>query len=290
MTTIQLTSTNETWLNRHIQTSKFRRVSLVGITVTPDLAKEMLARNEGNRVKRVAHVGALAQAIKSGDWIETGDTIKFDTNGRLLDGQHRLSAIIQANTSVVADVVFGVTPEAFDRIDTGMARTHSQILAMVGIKDGPLLTSATRVLLALNRGLSHAGSVSASKHEVVEFIKANHDLIASARVAERVRKAIGRIASPGGLTAAVYLINKRVGTDITPFIDQLCSGAGLNAESPILALRNRFIRSSGKARNKIDGVEATALVIKAFNAWHEGRPMKQLSWRVADEEFPVVGG
>lgn len=290
MTTIQLTTSNESWLNRHIQTSKFRRVSLVGITVTPELAKEMLARNEGNRVKRANHVGALAQAIKNGDWVETGDTIKFDTTGRLLDGQHRLSAIIQADKPVVADVVFGVPPEAFDRIDTGMTRTHSQILAMVGIKDGPLLTSATRILLALKKGLSHAGSVSASKHEVVEFIKANPDLIAAARIADRVRKAIGRIASPGGMTAAAYLINKRVGSDINPFIEQLCTGVGLSADSPILALRNRFIRSGTKTRNKLDGVEATALVIKAFNAWHEGRPVKALSWRVADEDFPEVGG
>lgn len=287
MSAIELTNLTENWLKRNIEAAKFRRVSNVAVKVTPELAAEMLTKNEGNRNPRHGSMMMLSRAITNGEWIETGDTIKFDMFGRLLDGQHRLMAVVHADRSVNMDIVFGVSPEAFDRIDTGYARTTNQLLAMSGIKNGAVITSGARSMMAIQSGLSNTSSLSVSRHQVLDFVKKNPDIIEGARVSDTIKSRIGRVVSPGGTTAAITILTRRMGKDVDPFVDGLCSGANLTKESPILALRNRLIR--GSTSKITDGVEIAALFIKAFNSWHAGRPVKVLSWRPADEDFPTVG-
>jgi hypothetical protein len=65
--------------------------------VTPEIAKKYLERNTENRTLRPHWVNTLALAIKNNEFITTHQSIAFSKSGRLLDGQHRLHAIIQAN-------------------------------------------------------------------------------------------------------------------------------------------------------------------------------------------------
>jgi len=68
--------------------------------IDPVLAKKYLAKNINNRNIRNKWVEHLANAIKRGEWITTHQGIAFNNLGFLADGQHRLHAIIQANTPV----------------------------------------------------------------------------------------------------------------------------------------------------------------------------------------------
>lgn len=63
------------------------------VAMTPAMAERFLARNEGNRLIRRYKVEAIADAIRRGEWETTHQGIAIDPDGRLIDGQHRLSAI-----------------------------------------------------------------------------------------------------------------------------------------------------------------------------------------------------
>jgi hypothetical protein len=76
------------------------------MTITPDMAATWLETSEGNRRIRQDHVNTLADHIRHGRWRLTHDPIAFDHNGKLVDGQHRLWAIVLAGKAVRAMVSY----------------------------------------------------------------------------------------------------------------------------------------------------------------------------------------
>lgn len=92
--------------------------------ITPKIAAEYLLRNLlNNRNLRPTYVSALASAMARGEWQQNHQGIAFNSKGQLVDGQHRLSAIIQSGISVYMLVTRGLGMEAFPTLDMGAKRT-----------------------------------------------------------------------------------------------------------------------------------------------------------------------
>jgi hypothetical protein len=64
----------------------------------------------------------------------TGDTLKFGTNGDLLDGQNRLRACITSGIPMQTRVVFGIDPVAFKYLDTGTVHTSGDTFKVAGVR------------------------------------------------------------------------------------------------------------------------------------------------------------
>lgn len=97
-------------------------------TITPAIAKAYLLKNDNNRPLRQNHIRLLASDIKNGDWQITHQGIAFDSTGRLIDGQHRLHAIIQAGVGIQILVTRGCSSSSFSILDRGANRTPSDII------------------------------------------------------------------------------------------------------------------------------------------------------------------
>ena len=65
------------------------------LTITPNEASKYLANNPANRKINESVVRAMAEDMKAGRWMQTHQGIAISKTGRLLDGQHRLSAVIK---------------------------------------------------------------------------------------------------------------------------------------------------------------------------------------------------
>ena len=99
------------------------------VTVTPEMAKRWLAHNyKDNRSLKQPKVDAICGDIDSGNWRTTHQPICFDADDVLIDGQHRLAAIIQAGKSVKMLVAFSSLAQYDDPIDTGTPRSIGLIL------------------------------------------------------------------------------------------------------------------------------------------------------------------
>ncbi len=96
--------------------------------ITPQMAEQWLNTvNKSNRKIRKYWVDHLAQEIRSGNFLKTHQGIGFSKSGRLLDGQHRLAAIIKADTPVEILVTTDLDDEAFKAMDNGVKRTMSDL-------------------------------------------------------------------------------------------------------------------------------------------------------------------
>lgn len=101
--------------------------------VTPAKAKQWLKTNRHNRPLSRGYLRSLVNAIRAGEWEDNGETIKFNGAGRLVDGQHRLTAVVQTNRPLPMTVVEGLNETAFDTIDQGKRRQVADALARDGV-------------------------------------------------------------------------------------------------------------------------------------------------------------
>jgi hypothetical protein len=98
--------------------------------ITPEMAKKFLLTNEDNRNIRGWWVTSLSNMIKRNEFITSHQGIAIGKSGRLLDGQHRLLAIVEADMPVDMNVSFNVDEEAFKVVDSGIKRTYSDLTGL----------------------------------------------------------------------------------------------------------------------------------------------------------------
>jgi len=101
-------------------------------------------RNNGNRPPKPNKVQQFSADMSVNKWGLTGDTIKFATDGRLLDGQNRLSSCVRSNKNFTTHVVFGIDPVLFGIMDIGKPRNPADILHIAGFKYASNLAAAIR--------------------------------------------------------------------------------------------------------------------------------------------------
>jgi hypothetical protein len=261
------------------------RVSIV--RVTPDVAREWLEKNQRNRKLSKKHRNFLSSVMKAGDYLLNGETIIFDTDGILMDGQHRLYAVIESETAQDFLVVRGIVPEAFDTLDGGRARTTGEVLAMEGEVNGNAI----------------AGAVS----QFIQFIDRGGVMYSSGS-GDRVRKATPRLtarvlsAHPGLRESVAAMRNspvyknqqgyvlhylfgvadRRLADD---FLSVLCNGSS-DTGRPFNVIRESLIRTPLTSSARL---AFAAKCVKAFNAERSGERPKM--FKVGDkEDFPTIDG
>ena len=256
--------------------------------VSPRTAQNWLERNGKNRRISRERVHQYAEAMKRCEWRNNGESIKFDSRGRLLDGQHRLSAIVEAGIDIPLLVVRGVDDDSFPTIDTGTKRTLGQTLLLEGYQYAPALASLANLLFVYASGESITTHThhNPTFNQALEFIKQNPEIIDSVRVGSLSGQRIRCSGQALGFTHFLFNLIDKV--DAEYFFSKLRDGDGLPEGDPILTLRNRLGREgSGPKRLLVE--EQIAITIKAWNAFRRGEKIQVLGWKrggAHPEQFP----
>ena len=85
--------------------------------VGPQEAANFLASSTGNRPVRKKTVNQMSIDMLEGRWLLTHQGIAIAPSGRLLDGQHRMLAVVKAGVPIPMTVARDVSPEAFAVMD-----------------------------------------------------------------------------------------------------------------------------------------------------------------------------
>lgn len=124
----------------------------VHMRIGPKQARELLANNTANRPLNKATISEYAGAMQRGEWVLTHQGVALDPELRLLDGQHRLWAVVQSGVEIDMMVTFDCPPEAFAMVDRGRVRSLAYALRTKEID-----VSTTRLALAVMSGLKQNG-------------------------------------------------------------------------------------------------------------------------------------
>lgn len=129
--------------------------------ITPEQATLMLKNNPNNRKLSRSRVEKMAAQMERGAWTSNGSSIVMDGE-TLLDGQHRLSAIVKSGVTLPFVVVRNVDKTAFSSIDTGRPRSLSDVLHIRGNRNAHILSAALRALWNIKHGTTPYGFASSN--------------------------------------------------------------------------------------------------------------------------------
>lgn len=259
------------------------------ILLTPQRALELLEKNLLNRPTSDQHMARIARQITAGKWRYNGDTIKIAVNGDVLDGQHRLWAIIEANMAVETVIVYGIAREAFSTIDTvRRLRSGGDTIALSGQRlYRNQIAGALGWLLRWERGTIETYRLPAHRIE-------NSDIEAAYAEHPGIERAVGRamkarlVANPAITGFAYYVMSTKNPHIAETFIEVLINPVATPATHPFFLLRAYFLESKQKVK---DPIVSIALVFRAANFVAGGREVAQLRWvnqGQKPEPFPVL--
>ena len=123
------------------------------VYVTPTIAEEILKyQNDRNRKLNEVKVKKYIADMLAGNWRgDNGESIKFDTKHKLIDGQHRLMALCRAGISLDMEFRTGLDPDTRVTIDTGKPRSGGDVLAMTFDFSGEDSHAVSRALSLLSQ-------------------------------------------------------------------------------------------------------------------------------------------
>lgn len=278
-----------------MQTSQ-QQIHTTEEVVTPELATKWLEGNTDNRPISDTRVTRYATDMAAGQWLLTHQAIAFTDSGRILDGQHRLWAIIQAGTPVTLMVSRGCDPATFTVIDLNKTRSQSDALAIAGIAESYRLPGLLKIVRLYDEHRNdlwdNRNSWISNEEAVAMAQKVGQPAIDAALVAREIR----RVARAGPLPAygaATYLIARESG--ITPeqqktmFWEPYATGVGLGKGDPRLALKRTVDRNYvGKAGSSPHITRPyLGSMLKAWNAFASGKDVQVLAFR-SGENMPSV--
>lgn len=257
------------------------------VNVTPAIAKEYLEHLPARqRLLSTRTVDRYSNDLLAGEFAFTGDSIKFDADGNLIDGQHRCTAIVEADTTAPVLVIRGLPTEAIRFFDAGRPRTFADDLRIKGYASHSALAAiAARRWHWEHGNYGYMGvpyvmnpmyaNTSPTRAQLWRTLDENPGLPETTRHAQRIMR-YARNVPLSVLGLSWYLLGEANVDSRESFFHELCYGSEQTGpEYPINVLR-RVVTQRMDRNQRRPGEVWLAYIIKAFNAWDDGRTLSYL--------------
>lgn len=244
--------------------------------ITPKLAEAYLELNTFNRQARLAHVARLANDMASGRWVMNGAPIVFNGDGTLLDGQHRLLAIVRAGVPVDMLVVRGVSKTAMATIDSNVSRTAADVLSIDGLKNTNRTAAAVRILLSLKDG-QYNSTKKRSNSEIYAFLQQHPMLPDAVTEVYDAAKLLRSAAVIPWFYLATHFTKQGILHETRTArqaLDTIVSGIPAYDGDPMHVFRERVIRSDVSLQAVSDRLSFLWTLIASWNAFVHGEKSK----------------
>jgi hypothetical protein len=263
-------------------------MKITELMMTPDLAEVYLERNTHNRPLDKKHVKFLAREMKAGRWKRNGDTICMNGT-RLIDGQHRLWAVVESGVAVPVLLVEGLDDDVFNTKDFGKKRSAADVLAIKGEKYSSLLAATVVFIERYMTGQLDQAKRTYSPIEVEELVaKYGDDLRTSVFFCGSL--GTKRLVANSVMAGLHYIFAKFDKQKSDIFWKSLIAGHGLEENSPVFVLRERLV-SNSMAKGKLKPEYVAALCIRAWNHMRAGTTVKCLKFQESGktaQAFPLA--
>jgi len=243
--------------------------------ITPDFAIDVLStKNKNNRGIKPASLKRLITAIDNDEWIVTNQGIAFDTEGNLLDGQHRLQAIVKTGRTLPIMVARNMNPKIFHCVDKGVARTAADSLFIEGCSQPSRLAAGIKVYLLYKRFPkgSWASAVMPTHLEIFNEYNNNKDLWDHIVLKINMyHKKFHFFTISVAIAMYKLMVDKNYSEDVCEkFWTQISEGANLEIDSPILSFRSQMMSKGFRQRGSSSQRHLLNSFIRLFNFWTDG--------------------
>ena len=244
------------------------------VMMTPLMAKAILDKNTRNRPLRKARIDRYAEEMAEGRWQQNGEPIIISDKDNLMNGQHRLYAVIKAGKPVPMMVVKGIDEGAFPTMDAGMIRTAGDVLGMRGVLNCNNVAAMARMTLNYRDEASIGRARTPS--EIDEAVTKHPEI-------EKYASLYGSLSSIGrSVAVTVCMIADRFTDEdhsakIAEFVQGVVTGADLSAFDPRLTYRNKMIAMNQDRQRRPEQSVVWYYTQRALSQHLEGAKIAKLS-------------
>ena len=271
------------------------------VFITPEYAEKLLKKNVSNRPLNKKTIEWYAYQMERGQWTVSGQTISISDRDELLDGQHRLQAIVKSGVSLWFTIAYNVPSESFINYDNLRSRSAKDALSIEKIPNA--LNMSTMIyaynsllmgqLASLGFGYKISGNNSRSglgksklkftNKEVLELYHSNSDLwqeVYKNAASFYKSKPIFKISQLGSIM--YYLINDKMHdkAKVFEFFRQLHTNENVTNKT-IFYLREKLIDDAMSQYKMIPRMKYVFLV-KTWNAYVTGKEFKVFKYSEDD--------
>lgn len=258
--------------------------------ITPELAEVYLGKNSNN-YRKISRQIVLAYAadMKTGNWKLNGEAIKFNKSGFLVDGQHRLNAVVRSGVSVPMLVIRGVEDDV-QTYDIGKGRSVAEIASAqslsYSVSNLDTIGAASLLFRCVGNGI-------VAKQQILELIKNEEDLWSTAYLLTTVGNSKTRIAKKAAIILAVYvlLLQKQDEQELSLFFRVVNTGFPVQDRdcSPAIVLRNYLLSDKARVDSRSNTGKFTAFsaTLNAFKDFVDGSTRKKM-YRLEESHIAML--
>jgi hypothetical protein len=277
---------------------KLLNVQTKVMLVTPEIAKNWLTANTMNRKMDDGTVNYYADQMKKDFWTLSPDAITFSDTHKLLNGQHRLRAVVVSGKSVYMSVTFSMPEECFKNIDRPKVRSNGDVLQMHGIKYSRMMSAGISKYHALRNNLVarnackniYAAPTSAnSKLSITDILNTYKSMPEvwdeTALAADRYYSKFRYFGQSDYLAYIVYLTKwkNHPQEKVNDFFTQLSHGGTYVKNQTIQLLRDKLTENA-ISKTKMTGLYRNAIITKTWNAFVTGREVQRFFFNPNKEQ------
>lgn len=261
------------------------------VLVTPKQAMEWLDKSARNRTISQRRVSLYAAMMKRGDWYVTNAGIALNERDELIDGQHRLWAVVESETPTMMLVVRKVPHKAQIVLDQNLVRrAHDQIAIKENWEVRPIhLAVAKQMIYSIAIGGKVISDITTDVLLMDQFYRRYHQSI------EFAVKEFYQFTTVKGVTVAP-VIAPLARAWYTQDRERLCRfarvmGTGLadqKGDGPAAVLRNWLLRGKTQVWAKTERrliYNKTEIALDAFLRGESIQRLSQMS--ITKELFPL---
>lgn len=257
------------------------------VLITPEIAVEILKKNNINRRKKIRKVDQYTDDMKSGRCkTGTAESIKIASTGHLVDGQHRLMAVVKSGVAIEFLVAYEVDPKLMDVIDTGVVRTGADVFHIEGVKNSMMLPSIIRYYLVQKTGYEKNNWEAYTNTILLNAYYERESFWQSVAVKTLEWYVVfGKVMSKseiGGFYALFYDIDLH---DAKDFMEKLCTGH--NVKTMAITLLRNTITNDKLSVSRMPRPVKYALIIKAWNCFRKKEAITQLVYDPKNHVYPI---
>lgn len=253
------------------------------IVITPEIARYLLdSTSVKNRRINDVSVRVMADDMRKGNWRCTPQGISLDSDQNIVDGQHRLAAVVKANKGIEMWVCFGASSNDIHVIDSGSSRSACAVFMINGVSNAPLVCSTVLGHLNIITGrlsVIDGGARRRSYTELIEqygayAVQYQEIVKAAKRIYEKNRFYTVRMIGP--IMAELHIRKSYAINDIELFFNQMVLAEPSDYKM-FSAINRMFINQL--AGKKSAAYLKTMHIIAAWNYYRKGKDSARPIWR-----------
>jgi hypothetical protein len=265
-------------------------------SITPEKALEYLTHNKVNRPLNKAQVEFYAEEMRKGEWVLNGESIQFTRNGELVNGNHRMHAVIKAGIPVKFTVIRNVDDNSFARFDSGRNRGLGDVLSIADVPNYCNVASILKRYYAIkndspyfmsdNRSTGRGVHLKIKKSNAfyLDLYNSNSNFIQEIyRFSQKIytENRIMKITEIGGVCMYLILDKKHPKEFVYSFFEMFANPK-VCSNNTIDVFRQKLINDKCSTI-RMTTTYISQLLIKTWNSYVKNKDLKVLSWNESVE-------